>query len=263
MDHGKHQRYRSGKAAMQTILIGHRGEPSSYPENSLAGFEAALRAGALYIETDVQLTADGVPLLHHDADVARLTGHDHVVMQTDYATLNRLSAGYPARFGARFADLRLARLGDLATLLNEWPRAVAFVEVKQESIAAFGVVRVMNAVLAELREVLTQCVIISFEREPLSHARAASGCPVGWVLPGRTGPMRVAAEGLRPEYLICSRRRLPAAPEPLWPGPWKWVAYTANTVQDVLALRARGVDMIETDAIRKLLHDSRNGGAEA
>lgn len=248
---------------MQTILIGHRGEPVSFPENSLAGFDAVLQAGALYIETDVQLTADGVPLMHHDADVAKLTGHDHVIMQTDYATLSRLSAGYPTRFGARFADLRLARLGDLAALLKEYPRAVAFIEVKHDSIAAFGVVRVMNAVLAELREVLAQCVIISFEREPLSHARASSGCPVGWVLPEWSEAMRAAAERLRPEYLICSRRRLPAAPEPLWPGPWKWIVYTANTVQDVLALRAQGIDMIETDAIRRVLHDSRAGGAQA
>jgi glycerophosphoryl diester phosphodiesterase len=248
---------------MQTILIGHRGEPLSFPENSLAGFEAVLQAGALYIETDVQLTADGVPLLHHDADVAKLTGHDYVVMQTEYATLSRLSAGYPTRFGTRFAGLRLARLGDLAALLKEYPRAVAFIEVKQDSIAAFGVVRVMNAVLAELREALAQCVIISFEREPLSHARAATGCPVGWVLPEWSEAMRAAAERLRPEYLICSRRRLPASPQPLWPGPWKWIVYTANTVQDVLALRAQGIDMIETDTIRRVLHDSRTGGAQA
>ena len=151
---------------MRTILIGHRGEPSSYPENSLAGFEAVLQAGAAYIETDVQLSADGIPVLCHDPDVVRMTGHDDVVMQTDYATLSRLPAGYPARFGTRFADARISRLGELASLLKRWPRARALVEVKQDSIETFGVARVMDAILAELREVFAQCIIISFQQDP-------------------------------------------------------------------------------------------------
>jgi glycerophosphoryl diester phosphodiesterase len=245
---------------MQSILIGHRGEPSSYPENSLAGFEAVLEAGATYIETDVQLSADGVPVLNHDPDVVKLTGQDYVVMQTDYATLNRLPAGYPKRFGTRFADLRLARLGELATLLKRWPRARALVEVKQDSIEAFGTARVMDAILEELREVFAQCIIISFEQDPLIHTRAVSSLPIGWVLPKWSDKTRATATRLRPEYLICSRKRLPAEPEPLWPGPWTWVVYTVNTAADALALRRRGVDMLETDVIRELLRTSSLAG---
>jgi glycerophosphoryl diester phosphodiesterase len=247
---------------MQTILIGHRGEPSCYPENSLAGFEAALRAGAAYIETDVQLSADGVPVLSHDPDVMKLTGHDYVVMQTDYATLSRLPAGYPARFGTRFADVRLSRLGELAVLLKRWPRARTLVEVKEDSIETFGTARVMDAILAELREVLAQCIIISFQQDPLIHTRAASGLPIGWVLPEWSGATRAAAAQLQPEYLICSRKRLPHEPEPLWPGPWEWIVYTINTAEEVLALRKRGVDMLETDVIRELLREARLTGAD-
>ena len=246
---------------MQTMLIGHRGEPSSYPENSLAGFEAVLHAGAAYIETDVQLSADGVPVLCHDPDVEKLTGQDYVVMQTDYATLRRLPAGYPERFGTRFADARLARLGELAALLKRWPRARALVEVKQDSIEAFGAARVMDTILAELREVLAQCIIISFQQDPLIHTRTVSRLPIGWVLPEWSDAIRAAAARLRPDYLICSRKRLPVEPEPLWPGPWKWVVYTVNTVEEVLALRKRGVDLLETDSIRELLRDARLGGA--
>jgi glycerophosphoryl diester phosphodiesterase len=245
---------------MKTILIGHRGEPSSYPENSLAGFEAVLQAGAACIETDVQLTADGVAVLSHDPDVVRLTGKDYVVMRTDYATLKQLPAGHPERFGTRFADLRLARLGELAALLKRWPRARVLVEVKQDSIEAFGTARVIDLILAELCEVLAQCTIISFQQEPLIHARTTGGLPIGWVLPEWSDTTRAAAVRLRPEYLICSRKRLPAAPEPLWHGPWLWIVYTVNTAEDALALRARGVTMLETDVIRQLLRDARLAG---
>jgi glycerophosphoryl diester phosphodiesterase len=46
-------------------LIAHRGDTLHYPDNTRPAFEAALRAGATYVEIDVQLTADRVPVLFH------------------------------------------------------------------------------------------------------------------------------------------------------------------------------------------------------
>jgi glycerophosphoryl diester phosphodiesterase len=54
-------------------LQGHRGARGLRPENTLPSFEAALDVGVTAVETDVHLTADGVPVLFHDARVtARL-----------------------------------------------------------------------------------------------------------------------------------------------------------------------------------------------
>ena len=44
------------------------------PENSLAAFEAA-RAAGVGVELDVRLTADGAPVVFHDADLERMCGH--------------------------------------------------------------------------------------------------------------------------------------------------------------------------------------------
>ncbi len=55
-------------------LIGHRGSPRQARENTLASFEAALAAGADGVELDVQLSRDGVPVVHHDATVIAPTG---------------------------------------------------------------------------------------------------------------------------------------------------------------------------------------------
>src|SRR6185503_16073460 len=49
--------------------IGHRGAPREYPENTLPAFERAIELGADAIELDVHVTADGVPVVHHDPDV--------------------------------------------------------------------------------------------------------------------------------------------------------------------------------------------------
>ncbi|KAI4294500.1 PLC-like phosphodiesterase [Schizophyllum commune Loenen D] len=45
---------------------GHRGASASFPENTLASFEAAMRDGAEGIESDVHVSLDGVVLMFHD-----------------------------------------------------------------------------------------------------------------------------------------------------------------------------------------------------
>jgi hypothetical protein len=58
------------------LVLGHAGAGVSgpTPENSLAGAAQSLREGADGIEIDVQLSADGEPVLMHDATVERMTG---------------------------------------------------------------------------------------------------------------------------------------------------------------------------------------------
>ena len=57
------------------IVIGHRG--SIYDtENTLPAFEAAAEYGADYVELDVQLSADGVPVVLHDGNLWRLAGQN-------------------------------------------------------------------------------------------------------------------------------------------------------------------------------------------
>ncbi len=43
-------------------------------ENTLQAFDLALEAGADYLESDIQVSLDGVPVLFHDADLKRLVG---------------------------------------------------------------------------------------------------------------------------------------------------------------------------------------------
>ena len=55
-------------------LIAHRGWAYRYPENTLPAIAGALGAGARYVEFDVQITADGVPVLFHDSTLDRTAG---------------------------------------------------------------------------------------------------------------------------------------------------------------------------------------------
>jgi glycerophosphoryl diester phosphodiesterase len=50
------------------FVVAHRGAPAVAQENTRSAFEAAIRFGADFIETDIRRTGDGILVLHHDAD---------------------------------------------------------------------------------------------------------------------------------------------------------------------------------------------------
>lgn len=65
----------------------HRGLWSAgVPENSLAAFEAAVKAG-FGIELDVQLSADGTVMVFHDYTLDRVCGREGLLTDLDEATL--------------------------------------------------------------------------------------------------------------------------------------------------------------------------------
>ena len=57
-------------------ISAHRGGSIEAPENTLESFKYALDLGCSYIETDVQLSADGIPYIFHDDDLKRLLDRD-------------------------------------------------------------------------------------------------------------------------------------------------------------------------------------------
>lgn len=248
---------------MKDLLIGHRGEPDSWPENSLAGFAAVLSAGARYIETDVQLTADSVPVLSHDPSLLRITGQDVVITATAYEKVRAVPAGYPERFGDRYQTFRIARLDELVALLKQWPQAKAFVEIKNDSTSVHGQARVIDTVMDVISPVETQCMLISFDYDALVYVRQHYRIPIGWVLPAWSVASQARAVELGPEYLFCNHKRLPDESETLWQGPWQWVIYTIDDPVEANAYLERGSDLIETNAIRRMMSATRKGGPQS
>ncbi len=68
-------------------FIAHRGTHLEVPENTLAAFQLAKARGATWIECDIQLTADNIPVIFHDFTLERLTALTGKVIETDFITL--------------------------------------------------------------------------------------------------------------------------------------------------------------------------------
>lgn len=243
-------------------LIAHRGYPDAYPENSLAGVEAALEAGARLVEFDVQLTRDGIPVVVHDDSLSRVGDSDEEIATLDWDTLSQCSIAEPRRFGSRFAQQRVPRLVDMLALVDRYPDVTAFVEIKRQSLEWFGQRTVVEAVCSVLQHASSRCVTISFDAAVLTGAREHGAEAVGLVIKPWSDEARRKAEHLAPDYLFIRADRIPKGDRPLWHGKWQWVVYVVDDPESARALRRRGADMIETDRFPSMLEalgDSRAG----
>jgi glycerophosphoryl diester phosphodiesterase len=83
------------------LLLGHRGAPDEALENTLESLALAVRQGADGVELDVRVSADGVPVVIHDASLERTFGIGGVVAELTWPALQRLT-------GARLPSLQAA-----------------------------------------------------------------------------------------------------------------------------------------------------------
>lgn len=105
------------KPSSQRLLTGHRGIPSKAPENTLAGFRLASQNGASAIETDVQLTADLVPVIFHDRKVNRTTNGTGLLGEMTAEHISRLDAG--SWFSDEYTGERIPTLEETLELCIE------------------------------------------------------------------------------------------------------------------------------------------------
>ena len=76
------------------VVVAHRGASADRPENTLEAFELALRQGADALEMDVQISADGIPIIIHDPTTGRFGDVDALVEDSSAAVLQE-SLGVP------------------------------------------------------------------------------------------------------------------------------------------------------------------------
>jgi glycerophosphoryl diester phosphodiesterase len=196
-----------------------------------------------------------VPVLLHDEDLARTSGVAGIVTELSLVRLQALDVGERGRLGDRFAGTRISTLADVAALLNAWPDVTAFVDVKPQSIARLGCAFTVGQVLEALGPARSQYVFTCSDADAIVEARGRGVASLAWVLADLSDETRARALELAPQFLFCEAALLPAAADPLWPGPWRWAIYGVDRSEDALQLAQRGAHLIETMAIAELLGD--------
>ena len=116
-------------------ISAHRGGSEEAPENTLESFSYAIGLGSSYIETDVQLSADGIPYIFHDDDLSRLLN-----MEVKFNSLH----------SDQIEKLKLFesyQIPKLETALTQFPNALFQIDLKTDEVAlpAMKVIENLNA----------------------------------------------------------------------------------------------------------------------
>lgn len=232
-------------------LVAHRGWRQRFPENTLAAIEGALRAGAINIEIDVQLSADRVPMLFHDRTLMRVCREKGEVHQYNAQQLSGFPAYEPDRFGDQFLQTRIASLADVVALFEENSQTHLFLEVKEEALQQFGDATVYAAIAPLIEPIRERCTIISFAHTFLQYAQAQHWPRIGPVLNAWEEITSPTLAALRPSVVFCDIDQLPRGD--LHAIPYPLVVYEVPDVATAEKLFARGIAKCETFNVGELL----------
>ena len=233
-------------------LVGHRGAAALAPENTLAGFRAAVAAGVTGVEFDVRLAADGVPVVIHDATLERTTGGKGPVAAQTAALLGTLDAG--GWFAPRFAGEPLPTLDSVLRLLVELGLA-ANIEIKSEG---GGVRPLVEAVAAGVARAWPADrpppLLSSFDAQCVAHCRDLAPSLPRAFLVDRVD--RAALDIARPLDCVAihaNHRRLNEKLTTMVKNEgWRCAVYTVDDPGRARRLLDGGVDSIITNAPDRL-----------
>lgn len=158
---------------MVPLVIAHRGDSAHRPENTLASFESALTVGADLVEMDVQRTLDGQVVVIHDGTLDRTTDGFGKVFEKTLSQVKAVAAGYPERFGSRYASERIPTLAEALDFLKGRTRVM--IELKKESVAAEDSddgIEAQTVKDVQRLGMSDSVVLISFERRALLRCKA-------------------------------------------------------------------------------------------
>ena len=141
-------------------------------ENTPTAFRAAVEAG-FAIELDVQMSADGEAMVHHDATLDRLTDETGPLLGRDAEALGRIEVGGDP----------IATLGRVMALVADAVPLV--VEVKAETLEDADTARLADRVVALARGYSGRAAIMSFDHRVLRRSMEL-GHPCGLTAEGKS-----------------------------------------------------------------------------
>lgn len=254
-------------------LFAHRGASGTFPENTMASFEAAASVGATAFELDVHRSADGEIVVIHDETLERTTDGQGLVRDHDIEALQRLDAGFrfspdgTDAFPFRGRDIRIPRL---AEILETFPDFPLIIEIKQIDPP----IEQDLARLLQSRDATERALVFSLHQEPIDRYRHLGRGQTGF------GPDDVA-EVLRrigsSDWSDYSPPGVAFAVPTQWQGtqiisgPFIEAAHriesdvyvwTVNEVQEMRALLDLGVDGLISDFPERVLQVFNSDGSQ-
>lgn len=228
-------------------VFAHRGLALEAPENTLLSFVYAVSAGAVYVETDVHASHDGVAIIAHDEDLRRVADRPVRVDQLTSAELRRVDLGH----GQSFATLAEALDAFPQTRFNIDIKSQAAVRPTVQAILAAGAGdRVLVSSFSEARRTaaLRELPGVVSSASARRFAVALLGGKIGFS-PGVRGALRGLVAVQVPEKALGLRVTTGAMVDRLHSAGVEIHVWTVNDPRRMHELLNLGVDGIVTDRV--------------
>lgn len=229
-------------------IIGHRGCAAYAPENTLEGLHTAADMGVEWVEFDVKLTKDQVPILFHDDTLERTTNGSGDVKDFTLKELKELDAG--SWFSDGFFGVTIPTLEEAVEVLIEREMGLNL-EIKPCPGREIETAEVALDILSSIWDDHDRLLISSFQHPCLETAMdMAADWHRGLLLPAEW-PENWAelADYLKVSTIningnACTREQVETLLELETP----LLAYTINDPDRARYLQSWGVDGFFTDA---------------
>ena len=229
-------------------VISHRGAAACAPENTLGSLAYAAEQGMTWVEFDVRLARDDVPVVLHDRNLKRTTGIDRMIDDVRSTELSGIDAG--SRFDSFWSHERVptfVQALDACIVMGLTPN----VEIKGDAGGRATLTRAVTAIIRKRWPAgRPRPLVSSFSLRVLYHARFAGyRWPLGLLMGGRIRPMW----SWHAEILKCSSIHVnPALATPgfisrVHRSGRRIAVYTVNKRVEAQALWEAGVDSIFSD----------------
>ena len=234
------------------LLIGHRGYPARYPENTLASFKAAMEAGCDMIELDVTLTKDRKVVVIHDDTLERTTTGKGPVRDRSFEEIKTLDAG--SWFDARFATERVPELSEVLKLTTG--RCMLNIEIKESAFEAdYPTDAIEHQVVGLVKTggAMGRVIISSFDQRILERIAAMDAPPAIAYISDHEADrsvlemlLAIKAFSWHPRFRVLTRDQV----EMLHAAGLKIFPWTINTREEAERILALGIDGLICNDLR-------------
>ena len=224
------------------LIEGHRGVKALLPENTIPSFARAVELGVDVLETDVNMTKDGVPVLCHDRTVDRTTDASGVIRQFTLEEIKSFDAGY--RFGGgAFAGqgYQIPTLEEFCEWMTGHRETLLNVEIKD-----YGLDNI-DATLSTLGafDLLGNCIFACFHASVIHYLYENYGVKTQGFLGSSMKGFRPGKNGTYAELYAVGVETEQFTPEcaawlnELGIQPWCWCCDDEETVRRAIAAGAK------------------------
>ena len=235
---------------LKPVFIAHRGYASAFPENTLIALDAARQAGAKFVEVDIQLSADLVPVLFHDRDLQRLCQQTGAIHDYDFSELEKFNVTDVEKFSDKYANNKITTLQVFIDYVKLHPELNAFIELKRSMIEKFGEECVLDILLPLFNGMKEQISFISYNQPILKTIHNSTDYATGIVVDD-WAEYNNDADWIS-EWVFCSSDGLPEDNAELEIKP-KIAVFEVGNISLAKQLLAKGIYHLETFRIKEML----------